>query len=231
MYREAPSHGGAGWCPSDSDESLPALDGEPGQEVQLDTGWVGWLTLPERKWRRFRAWIFTAVRSRHRFVYPTLEETTARAIEACEAAWDFLAGIFNVIIPDNTKAIRTRCRRHPRSAPTASSAARDDLDVLVVDVDAEPAGSPTRGFCALGCQPVDLLDFVHQVLLQFLLAQHPQDATPPRKRARREPRMSCGCSDRPSGARPPARARLHARSRARRAAARTPAPRCHRRGR
>jgi Mu transposase, C-terminal domain len=66
---------------------------------------VGRLTLPERKWRRFRAWIFTAVRSRHRFVYPTFEETTARAIEACEAAWEFFGGIFKVLIPDNTKAI------------------------------------------------------------------------------------------------------------------------------
>jgi hypothetical protein len=45
------------------------------------------------------------VRSRHRFVYPTFEETTARAIEACEAAWEFFGGVFNVIIPDNTKAI------------------------------------------------------------------------------------------------------------------------------
>ena len=57
------------------------------------------------KRRRFRAWIFTAVRSRHRFVYPTFEETTARAIEACEAAWEFFGGIFTVLIPDNTKAI------------------------------------------------------------------------------------------------------------------------------
>ena len=85
--------------------TIPVLDGEPGQEIQLDTGWVGRLTLPERKWRRFRAWIFTAVRSRHRFVYPTFEETTARAIEACEAAWEFFGGIFTVLIPDNTKAI------------------------------------------------------------------------------------------------------------------------------
>jgi hypothetical protein len=52
--------------------TIPVLDGEPGQELQLDTGWVGWLTLPGRK-RRFRAWIFTAVRSRHRFVFPTFE--------------------------------------------------------------------------------------------------------------------------------------------------------------
>ena len=73
--------------------TIPVLDGEPGHELQVDTGWVGWLTLPERKRRRFRAWIFTAVRSRHRFVYPTFEETTARAIEACEAAWDFFGGV------------------------------------------------------------------------------------------------------------------------------------------
>ena len=65
------------------------LDGEPGHELQLDTGWVGWLTLPQGKKRRFRSWLFTAVRSRHRFVYPAFEETTARAIEACEATWAF----------------------------------------------------------------------------------------------------------------------------------------------
>jgi transposase len=85
--------------------TIPVLDGEPGHELQVDTGWVGYLTLPHGKRRRFRAWIFTAVRSRHRFVYPTFEETTARAIEACEAAWEFFGGVFKVIIPDNTKAI------------------------------------------------------------------------------------------------------------------------------
>jgi hypothetical protein len=87
--------------------TIPVLDGEPGQELQIDTGWVGWLTLPQlaRTRRRFRAWIFTAVRSRYRFVYPTFEETTARAIEACEAAWAFFDGVFTVLIPDNTKAI------------------------------------------------------------------------------------------------------------------------------
>jgi hypothetical protein len=88
--------------------TIPILDGEPGKELQVDTGWAGWLTLPllpGKRPRRFRAWIFTAVRSRYRFVYPTFEETTARAIEACEAAWEFFHGIFQVLIPDNTKAI------------------------------------------------------------------------------------------------------------------------------
>ncbi len=87
--------------------TLPVADGEPGQELQVDTGWVGWLTGSLLKRRRFRAWIFTAVRSRYRFVYPTFEETTARAIEACEAAWEFFGGVFAVLIPDNTKAIIT----------------------------------------------------------------------------------------------------------------------------
>ena len=84
--------------------TIPVVDGAPGEELQVDTGWVGWLTLAGQK-RRFRAWIFTAVRSRYRFVYPTFEETTARAIDACEAAWIFFGGVFKVLIPDNTRAL------------------------------------------------------------------------------------------------------------------------------
>jgi hypothetical protein len=71
--------------------TMPVLDGEPGHELQVDTGWVGALRLPQGQRRRFRAWIFTAVRSRHRFVYPTFDETTARAIQACEAAGPSMA--------------------------------------------------------------------------------------------------------------------------------------------
>jgi hypothetical protein len=52
-----------------------------------------------------RAWIFTPNVSRYRFVYPTETETTASAIEACEAAWAFYGGVFAVLVPDNTKAI------------------------------------------------------------------------------------------------------------------------------
>jgi transposase len=86
--------------------TVPVLDCEPGQEVQLDTGWVGSLE-PDASGvrRRFRAWIFTSVRTRHRFVWPVLEETTRSAIEACEEAWAFFGGVFAVLIPDNTKAI------------------------------------------------------------------------------------------------------------------------------
>ncbi len=86
--------------------TLPVADGEPGKELQIDTGWVGWLKpdLAGRR-RRFRAWIFTPGVSRYRFVYPVFEESTRTAIEACEAAWQFYGGVFDVLIPDNTKTI------------------------------------------------------------------------------------------------------------------------------
>ncbi len=89
--------------------TVPVADCAPGEELQLDTGWMGVLEPDANgRRRRFRAWIFTAVYSRHRFVWPCLPETTASAIEACEAAWTFFGGIFAVLIPDNTKAIVQR---------------------------------------------------------------------------------------------------------------------------
>jgi transposase len=86
--------------------TVPIADCPPGEELQVDTGWMGYLEADALgKRRRFRAWIFTAVYSRHRFVWPCLHETTASAIEACEQAWQFFGGIFRVLLPDNTKAI------------------------------------------------------------------------------------------------------------------------------
>jgi len=86
--------------------TVAVLEGEPGEEVQVDTGWLQ-LVVPDARGRRrrLRVWIFTPTRSRYRFVYPCFDETTASAIEACEAAWDFYGGIFRVLIPDNTKAM------------------------------------------------------------------------------------------------------------------------------
>ncbi|TFG94929.1 MAG: transposase [Myxococcales bacterium] len=89
--------------------TVPVADGEPGKEIQVDVGWV--VTLEpdgSGRRRRMRAWIFTPVLSRHRFVYPCQRETTTSAIEACEEAWEFYGGVFEVLIPDNTKTIVTR---------------------------------------------------------------------------------------------------------------------------
>jgi transposase len=100
--------------------TIPVADGMPGDEVQLDTGWMTLLAPDARgRRRRFRAWIFSAVLSRYRFVYPVFRETTETAIEACEAAWTFFQGVFRVLIPDNTKAIVQRADPlEPRLNPT-----------------------------------------------------------------------------------------------------------------
>ena len=88
--------------------TIAVADCGPGEELQCDTGWMTHLE-PDLfgKKRRFRAWIFSSVLSRHRFVYPVFQETTRTAIEACEAAWEFYGGVFRTLIVDNTKAIIT----------------------------------------------------------------------------------------------------------------------------
>lgn len=96
--------------------TIPVADGKPGEEVHIDTGWMTLLEPDERgKRRRFRAWIFTPHVSRYRFVYPCWQESTESAIEACEAAWEFYAGVFRVVVPDCTRAIvHTADPRQPR---------------------------------------------------------------------------------------------------------------------
>lgn len=89
--------------------TIPVADGEPGEEIYLDTGWMTLLEPDEHgRRRRFRAWIFTPGVSRYRFVYPCFKETSESAIAACEAAWRFYGGVFRVVIPDNTKTIVNR---------------------------------------------------------------------------------------------------------------------------
>jgi hypothetical protein len=96
--------------------TIPVADGEPGEEVHIDTGWMTMLEPDEHgKRRRFRAWVFTPHVSRYRFVYPCWTESTATAIEACEAAWEFYGGVFRVVVPDCTSAIvHTADPRKPR---------------------------------------------------------------------------------------------------------------------
>lgn len=86
--------------------TIPVADCGPGEELQLETGWMGFLEPDETGRRhRFRAFGFSSVCTRYRFAYPCSREGTAEVIEACEAAWAFFGGIFKVLIPDNTKAI------------------------------------------------------------------------------------------------------------------------------
>jgi transposase len=79
-------------------------DGEPGCECQVDFGYLGMLADGERR-RKVHALIFTAVYSRHMFVWLTLSQTLAALIAGCQEAWEFFGGAFRVLIPDNAPAI------------------------------------------------------------------------------------------------------------------------------
>ena len=64
------------------------------------------------------ALIFTAVVSRHMFVWLTYSQTLTAVIAGCEAAWAFFGGAFKVLIPDNLKAVVTEADAvNPRLSP------------------------------------------------------------------------------------------------------------------
>ena len=86
--------------------TVRVADGEPGVECQIDFGRLGMLHDPDSGRRRaVHALIFTAVYSRHMFVWLSFTQTLADVIAGCEAAWAWFGGIFQVLIPDNMKPI------------------------------------------------------------------------------------------------------------------------------
>ena len=89
--------------------TVRVADCEPGAEVQVDFGRLGLLTdAADGRRRVVHGLIFTAVYSRHTFVWPTYRQTLNDVIAGFEAAWAFFGGVFAVVIPDNMKAIVDR---------------------------------------------------------------------------------------------------------------------------
>ena len=87
-------------------DTVPVVDGEPGVECQIDFARMGMLTDSVSGRRRVvHALIFTAVYSRHMFVWLTFSQTLEALIDGCEAAWRFFGGVFKVLVPDNMSAI------------------------------------------------------------------------------------------------------------------------------
>ncbi len=88
--------------------TVRVVDGEPGIECQVDFGYLGMLTDPDDgRARKVHALIFTAVYSRHMFVWLSYSQTLVAVIAGCEAAWKFFGGVFAVLIPDNLKPVVT----------------------------------------------------------------------------------------------------------------------------
>jgi transposase len=90
--------------------TVPVADGKPGEEVQIDFGYLGMIPDGDRR-RKVYALVFTAVFSRHCFVFLTFTQTTAAVIAGCEAAWEFFGGMFRVLIPDNLKPVVDKADR------------------------------------------------------------------------------------------------------------------------
>ena len=86
--------------------TVRVADGEPGVECQIDFARMGLINDPETGRRRVvHALIFTAVYSRHMFVWLTFRQTLDAVIAGCEAAWAFFGGIFKVLVPDNMSPV------------------------------------------------------------------------------------------------------------------------------
>jgi len=90
--------------------TVPVADGKPGEEVQIDFGYLGMIADGDRR-RRLHALVFTAVVSRYCFVYLTFSQTTAAVIAGCEAAWSFFGGMFTVLVADNLKPVVDKADR------------------------------------------------------------------------------------------------------------------------
>ena len=86
--------------------TVRVADGEPGMECQIDFGRLGMMHDPVTGRRRaVHGLLFTAVHSRHMFVWLSFTQTLADVIAGCEAAWAWFEGIFEVLVPDNMKPI------------------------------------------------------------------------------------------------------------------------------
>lgn len=96
----------AGYRGRSARDTVRVNDGKPGEECQIDFARMGLLYDPSVGRRRaVHALIFTAVFSRHMFVWLTFAQTLEAIVAGCEAAWRYFGGVFTVLIPDNASAI------------------------------------------------------------------------------------------------------------------------------
>lgn len=86
--------------------TVAVVDGEPGLELQVDFGELGAM-FDEETGKRRRVWalVFTAVVSRHTFVWLSFNQNLGTVIDGCEAAWEFFGGVFRVLVPDNMATV------------------------------------------------------------------------------------------------------------------------------
>lgn len=96
------------------DTTVRVVDGDPGSECLIDFDYLGCLVDPESgRRRKVHALIFTAVYSRHMFVWLTYSQTLAAVIAGCEAAWTFLKlGALKDTLPERLAPTRQHRLSH-----------------------------------------------------------------------------------------------------------------------
>jgi transposase len=114
-------------------------DPAPRRELQVDFGRLGLVADGERR-RSCWALIFTAVVSRHQFVWPTFAQTTEATIAGFEAAWHYFGGVFPVVIPDSMKAL---VEEADNTAPRLNDTFMEHAQSRGFGVDPARIGTPT----------------------------------------------------------------------------------------
>lgn len=97
-------------------------DPPPGEEAQVDFGYMGLLSDGEGKMRRLHVLIVTLSRSRYQFVYPTFTQKVEDVCAGLDAAWRFFGGVPKHLVIDNATAMIVRA--HPTD-PTPQNAFRE----------------------------------------------------------------------------------------------------------
>jgi hypothetical protein len=174
--------------------TVRVADGEPGVECQLDFGRLG--LIPDAVTRRRRtthALIFTAVYSRHLFVWLSFTETLATVIAGCEVAWAWFGGVFRVLVPDNMSPIIADA--DPVN-PTFTLGWLDYAQARGFGTD------PARVRHATDKPRVERV--VRYVRENFFRGESFADLAEAQRRSRRgvRPRRGCGCTARTGSARP-----------------------------
>jgi hypothetical protein len=118
-------------------------EGQPGEELQIDFGAVGFLCEEGRR-RRVWALVLTAVVSRHLFVWLTYQQSVTDVVAGCEAAWKFFGGVFRVLIPDNLKAIVVKADRDCPRLNAAFQEYSQERGFVVAVLDAGPSAGGGR---------------------------------------------------------------------------------------
>ena len=119
--------------------TVRVADPPPGQELQVDFGRFGLIPDGERR-RVCHGLIFTAVSSRHQFVWPTFLQTTEEVIRGFEVAWSYFGGVFPVVIPDNMKSIVIAAEN---TAPRINDAFMEYAQSRGFVIDAARVATPT----------------------------------------------------------------------------------------